>query len=99
MFSDNKKTSIKDYARFDRETVNEELNSYIEVKIIQNKKEEKNAYLLNEKLKDSNYCSIEFDIEQVFTCTRSLPRHWKTNFSKFLSSFNYGISVKQSKNE
>lgn len=75
MFSDNKKTSIKDYARFDRETVNEEFNSYIEVKIIQNKKEEKNAYLLNEKLKDSNYCSIEFDIEQVFTCTRSLPRH------------------------
>ena len=75
MFPDNKKTGIKDYARFDRETVNKEFNSYIEVKIIQNKKEEKNAYLLNEKLKDSNYCSTEFDIEQVFTCTRSLPRH------------------------
>ena len=75
MFSDNKKTSIKDYARFDRETVNEEFNSFIEVKIIQNKKEEKNAYLLNEKLKDSINCSTEFDIEQVFTCTRSLPRH------------------------
>ena len=41
MFPDNKKTGIKDYARFDRETVNEEFNSYIEVKIIQNKKEEK----------------------------------------------------------
>ena len=75
MFSDNKKASIKDYAQFDGEKLNGELNSYIKVKIIQTKKEEKNAYPLNEKLKDFNYCSTEFDIEQVFTCTRSLRRY------------------------
>ena len=88
-FTKTKKASIEVGTNFDKEIVIGEFNTYIRVKIFK----EKSAYLSNELLKDSNYFSFEFDIDTVFTYTKSLQRHLEINFPEVICFFSYGKFV------